>query len=53
MHIAGGTDGLMQLLPQPDNGTVQVPEVLLGLDGAVAQHEHIVADGLDFQIIVK
>ena len=43
MHVAGGADGLPQLLPQ----------FLLRLHVAVSQHEEIVADGLYLQIVVE
>ena len=53
VYVAGGADGLSQLLAQPDDGAVKLPQFLLRLDIAVAQHEHIVADGLDLQIVVE
>jgi len=53
MHVAGGADGLMQLLPQPDDGAIILPQLLLRLHVAVSQHEEIVADGLYLQIVVE
>ena len=53
MHVAGGADGLVQLLAQLDDGAVEVPQFLFGSHIPIAQHEHIIADGLDLQIIVK
>ena len=53
MHVAGGAYRLAQLLAQPDDGAVEVPQFLLRLHLAAAQHEHVVADGLYLQIIIK
>ena len=53
VDVAGGADGLVQLLAQADDGAVELPQLLLRLDVTVAEHEHIVADGLNFQIVVK
>ena len=53
VNVAGGADGLVQLPAQADDGAVELPQLLLRLDVAVAEHEHIVADGLNFQIVVK
>ena len=53
VDVAGGADGLVQLPAQADDGAVELPQLLLGPDVAVAEHEHIVADGLNFQIVVK
>ncbi len=53
VDIAGGADGLVQLFAQADDGAVEVPQLLLGADIALAEHEHIVADGLYLQIIIE
>ena len=53
MHVAGGAHRLAQLLPQPDDGAVEIPQLLLRLDIPLAKHEHVVADGLDLQIVVE
>ena len=55
MHIAGGNHRLVELLAQRHDPPVVVPQILLGLGRrlVVPQHEHVVADGLDFQIIIK
>ena len=53
MHVAGGDDPLAQLLAEPDNGAVEVAQLLLAPDRALAQHEAIIADGLDLEIIVE
>ena len=53
MHVAGGDDGLPQLLAEPDNGAVIVAQLLLAPDRALAQHEAIIADGLDLKVIVE
>ena len=53
MDVAGGADRLAQLLAQTDDGAVELPQVLLRLDIAVADHELVVAQGLDLQIVVE
>ena len=53
MHIAGGDDPLAQLLAEPDDGAIEVAQLLLAPGRALAQHEAIVADGLDLEIIVE
>jgi len=53
MDIAGSADRLAQLLAQTDDGAVEVPQLLLRANVPLAEHEHIVADGLDLQIVVK
>ena len=52
VDVAGGTHGLVQLLAQPHDGTVELPQVLLRLHVAVSQHEGVVAKRLDLQIVV-
>ena len=53
MHIAGGDDPLAQLLAKPDDGAIEVAQLLLAPGRTLAQHEAIVADGLDLEIIVE
>ena len=53
VDVAGGADRLAQLLSQPDDGAVKLPQLLLRLDVAVSQHEGVVAQGLDLQIVVE
>ena len=53
MHIAGGDDPLAQLLAKPDDGAIEVAQLLLTPGRTLAQHEAIVADGLDLEIIVE
>ena len=53
MHVAGGADGLAQLLAQADDGAVEILQLLHRLHVAVAQHEHVVAHRLYLQIVVK
>ena len=53
MDVAGGADGFPQLLAEADDDTVEFPQVFLAPCLAVAEHEGVVAQGLNFQIIVK
>ena len=53
VNVAGGADGLSQLPAQADDGAVEFPQLLLGPDVAVAEHEQVVADGLDLQIVIE
>ena len=53
MHIAGGADRLVKLPAQLHDGTVEVPQLLLGTGLAVLQHEEVVAQRLDLQIVVE
>ena len=53
VHVAGGADGLMQLPSQPHDGAVELPQFLLVPRLAASQHEGVVAQGLDLQIVVK
>ena len=52
VDVSGGAHRLAQLLPQPHHRAVEIPQLLLGADHALAEHEHIVADGLDLQKVV-
>ena len=52
MHVPGGDHGLVQLFTQRDDPAVEFPQVLLVAGGAVADHEAVVADGLNLQIVV-
>ena len=53
MDVTGGADRLVQFLSQPDDGAVELPQILLAPGVAVAEHESVVAQGLNFQIVVK
>ena len=53
MDVTGGADGFPQLLAEADDDTVEFPQVLLASCLAVAEHEGVVAQGLNFQIVVK
>ena len=53
MDVTGGADGFSQLLAEADDDTVELPQILLAPGVAVAEHESIVAQGLNFQIIVE
>ena len=53
VNVTGGADGLIQLLAQADHGAVEVPELFLGLDHLLAEHELIVVQGLDLEKIVE
>ena len=52
MHVAGGHDRLVQVLAQLDDRAVEVHDLLDGIHLAVADHELVVAQGLDFQDVV-
>ena len=52
VDVAGGAHRLAQLLPQGHDGPVEVPQLLLCADHPLAEHEHIVAQGLDLQIVI-
>ena len=52
VDVPGGAHRLAQFLPQTDDIPVKVPQLLLGPDHPPAEHEHIVADGLNLQIVV-
>ena len=52
MHVPGGDHGLVQLFAQGDDFAVEFPQVLLVAGSAGAEHEAVVADGLDLQIVV-
>ena len=52
VDVPGGAHRLAHLLPQADDGAVEVPQLLLVLHDALAEHEHIVAQRLDLQIVV-
>ena len=53
MDVAGRADGLSELLAETDNGSVDLVKLVDVLEGAVAEHECIVARGLDFEVIVE
>ena len=48
MDVAGRADGLSELLAETDNGSVDLVKLVDVLEGAVAEHECIVARRLDF-----
>ena len=52
VDVAGGADWFPQLLPQLDDGTVEVPQLLLSADHPLTKHEHIIADRLYLQIVI-
>ena len=55
MDVAGGAHRLSALLPQAHDLPVDLLQILHGLYGAlfIPQHEHVVAQGLDLQIVIK
>ena len=53
MDVTGGADGFSQLLAEADDDAVEFPQVLLASCLAVAEHEGVVAQGLNFQIVIK
>ena len=52
MGVAGGDDGLVQVLAQFDDSAVEVLDCVDGLHLAVSDHELVVAKRLDFEIVV-
>ena len=52
VDVPGGAHRLAHLLPQADDGAVEVPQLLLTFHDSLAEHEHIVAQGLDLQVVV-
>ncbi len=52
VDVAGGAHRLVQGLAQRHDGAVEVPQLLLALHHTLAQHVHVVADGLDLQVVV-
>ena len=53
VNVTGGNHHLPQRLAQPDDGSVVFFELLHVLGHALGQHEHIVRQGLDLQIVVE
>ena len=53
VHVAGRDNGLSELVAQLYNRAVETSKLLLVLCHALLQHEAVVADGLNFQVIVK
>ena len=53
MHVARGYHRNAQLLAQPDNGAVQVAQALVVRHLPLPHQKGVVADGLNFQIIVE
>ena len=53
VDVSGGAHRLSQLLPQPDHSAVELPQLLLVPDLAVPEHEGVVAQGLDLQVVVE
>ena len=53
VDIACGAHRFAKFLAQADNGAVELPQFLLRLHLAVAEHKGVVAQGLDLQIVVE
>ena len=53
VNVPGGAHRLAQLLAQPDDGAVELPQLLLVSGLAVPEHEGVVAQGLDLQKVIK
>ena len=55
MHVAGGDHQLVECLAQLYNPPVDILQLLDRVDGAllIPQHETVVADRLNLQIVVK
>ena len=51
VDVPGGAHRLAQLLPQTDNGAVEVPQLLLVGGLPLPDHEGVVAQGLDLQVL--
>ena len=53
MHVARRDDGNAAFFAQPDDFAVQLAQLFVVPDAPLAHEELVVADGLDFEIIVK
>ena len=53
VNVAGCADGLAELLAEPDNLAVNLPEVVDILEDTLAEHKGVVARGLNFEVIVE
>ena len=53
VHVARRADRNAQLLAQPDDFSVKVAKLFLVLRHALAQHKRIVADRLNFEVVVE
>ena len=53
VDVSRRADGLSQLLAQPDNGAVELAQLLVALRDTLGQHEAVVAQGLDLKEIVE
>ena len=53
VHVAGGDDGLAELLAEPDDGAVEAAQLLLILGKTLVEHEAVVADGLDLEEVIE
>ena len=52
VHVAGGHDGDAQLIAELHDDAVEVAQGFLIRETALAHHEIVVADGLDFEVVV-
>ena len=53
VHVAGCDHGLSELVAQLYNRAVEAPELFFVLCYALLQHEAVVADGLNLEIVIK
>ena len=53
VDVSRRADGLSQFLTQPDNGAVELAQLLVALRDALGQHKAVVAQGLDLKEIVE
>jgi len=53
MHIAGGHHRDVQFLAELDNSAIVIAQLLFALRSSLAQHEQVIADRLNLQIVVK
>ena len=53
MHVARRADRNAQLFAEPDDLAVEIAQLFFVFRHALAQHERVVADGLNFKIVVE
>ena len=53
MHVARCADRNAQLFAEPDDLAVEIAQLFFVFRHALAQHERVVADGLNFKIVVE
>ena len=53
MDVAGGADGLSQLLAESDDSFINLVQLVHVLEGTFAQHKGVVARGLDLKVVIE